>query len=74
MALVLIGFMGRASPRSLPVWPSGGGRTPIDSDTLLAERFGHSVAREFELRGERSFRAAEEELVCRVLSAAARAT
>ena len=42
----------------------------IDSDRLLEERFGHPVAREFELRGEQAFRAAEEQLVCELLSGA----
>jgi shikimate kinase/3-dehydroquinate synthase len=41
-----------------------------DSDALLEERFGHPLAREFELRGEAGFRASEEELVCRLLAAA----
>ena len=38
---------------------------------MLAQRFGHSVAREFELHGEASFRAAEEELVTELLESAA---
>ncbi|MFI5003647.1 MAG: bifunctional shikimate kinase/3-dehydroquinate synthase [Solirubrobacterales bacterium] len=70
MALVLIGFMGAGKSTLARRLAEQRGRTPLDSDTLLAERFGHSVAREFELHGEQSFRAAEEELVCRVLSAA----
>src|SRR5271163_4811141 len=39
----------------------------LDSDELLEERFGHPIAREFELRGESSFRAAEEQLVSELL-------
>src|SRR6202142_2634448 len=46
------------------------GRTPIDCDTLLAQRFGHSVAREFELHGEQAFRVAEEEVACGLLERA----
>jgi shikimate kinase/3-dehydroquinate synthase len=42
----------------------------LDSDRLLEERFGHPVAREFELRGQQAFRAAEEQLVCELLSEA----
>ena len=63
MALVLIGFMGAG--KSTARRPPGGalrGRTPIDCDTLLVQRLGHSVAREFELHGEQAFRAAEEEV------------
>src|SRR5207302_9645922 len=33
-------------------------------------RLGHALGREFELRGEASFRAAEEELVCELLDSA----
>jgi shikimate kinase/3-dehydroquinate synthase len=43
------------------------GVTALDSDKLLEERFGHPVAREFELSGEEAFRAAEEQLVCELL-------
>ena len=35
-----------------------------------SSRFGHSPAKEFELHGEASFRAAEEQLVCELLDAA----
>ena len=46
------------------------GVTALDSDRLLEERFGHPVAREFELSGEQAFRAAEEQLVCELLQSA----
>src|SRR5207248_38368 len=36
----------------------------------LEQQLGHSIAREFELRGEASFRAAEERLVCELLAGA----
>jgi shikimate kinase/3-dehydroquinate synthase len=46
------------------------GVAPLDSDKLLEERLGHPLAQEFELHGEGSFRAAEEELVCKLLAEA----
>ncbi|HEY3830511.1 MAG TPA: bifunctional shikimate kinase/3-dehydroquinate synthase [Solirubrobacteraceae bacterium] len=44
----------------------------LDSDRLLEERFGHTIAREFELRGEAAFREREEQVVCELLDPAAR--
>ena len=70
MALVLIGFMGAGKSTLAAELAAALGRAPIDSDALLVERFGHSVAREFELHGEQAFRAAEEELVCELLESA----
>jgi len=67
VAFVLIGFMGAGKSTVAGRLARLRGRSALDSDVLLAERFGHSVAREFELHGEESFRAAEEELVCRLL-------
>ena len=67
MALVLIGFMGAGKSTLAGRLAALRGRAPIDGDTLLVERFGHSVAREFELHGEQAFRAAEEEVVCGLL-------
>jgi shikimate kinase / 3-dehydroquinate synthase len=68
MALVLIGFMGAGKSTAAVGLAAALGTAAHDSDTLLAARFGHPVAREFELRGEESFRAAEEELVCELLT------
>jgi shikimate kinase/3-dehydroquinate synthase len=68
MALVLIGFMGAGKSTAAVGLAEALGVAPRDSDLLLAARFGHPVAREFELRGEASFRAAEEELVCGLLA------
>ena len=70
MALVLIGFMGAGKSRSAGRLAALRGRAPIDGDALLVERFGHSVAREFELHGERAFRVAEEEVACELLESA----
>jgi shikimate kinase / 3-dehydroquinate synthase len=67
-ALVLIGFMGAGKSTAAVELAVALGRVPHDSDKLLEERFGHSVAHEFELRGEASFRAAEEDLVRGLLS------
>jgi 3-dehydroquinate synthetase/shikimate kinase len=67
MAFVLIGFMGAGKSTVAVELAAGLGGRPLDSDALLEEQFGHPVAREFELRGEQAFRAAEEELVCRLL-------
>jgi len=67
VALVLIGFMGAGKSTLATKLAKRRGRAPIDGDALLVERFGHSVAREFELHGEQAFRAAEEEVMCGLL-------
>ena len=70
MALVLIGFMG-AGKSSAAVELAGALESePLDTDALLEERFGHAVAREFELNGEAAFRAAEEQLAGELLERA----
>jgi shikimate kinase / 3-dehydroquinate synthase len=71
MALVLIGFMGAGKSTAARELASALGAEALDSDTLLAERFGHPVAREFELHGEQAFREREEQLVCELLADAA---
>jgi shikimate kinase/3-dehydroquinate synthase len=68
MAFVLIGFMGAGKSTVAGELAEALGGTALDSDALLAERFGHALAHEFELHGEESFRAAEEELVCALLN------
>ena len=73
MAFVLIGFMGAGKSTAAIELGAALGQRVLDSDALLAEQFGHSVAREFELHGEASFRAAEEELVCELLADTGRA-
>jgi shikimate kinase/3-dehydroquinate synthase len=70
MAFVLIGFMGAGKSTVAAELAGALGVVAIDSDTLLEERLGHPVAREFELHGEPSFRAKEEHLVCEVLAGA----
>jgi shikimate kinase/3-dehydroquinate synthase len=70
VALVLIGFMGAGKSTVAAELARRRGREPIDSDALLVARFGHSITREFELRGEAAFRAAEEEVVCAALAGA----
>jgi len=68
MAFVLIGFMGAGKSTVAGELAGALGGEAFDSDALLAARFGHSVAQEFELRGEAAFRVSEAELVCALLS------
>ena len=70
MAFVLIGFMGAGKSTRAGELAQALGTPALDSDELLAARFGHPVAHEFALHGEQSFRAAEEELVCELLAQA----
>jgi shikimate kinase/3-dehydroquinate synthase len=70
VALVLIGFMGAGKSTVAGRLARLRGAQAIDGDVVLTERFGHSVAREFELHGEPAFRAAEEEAMCGVLDGA----
>ncbi len=65
MALVLIGFMGagKSTLAQRLARARGTDADAGDSDVLLAERFGHSVADEFELNGEQAFREAEEQVI-----------
>jgi shikimate kinase/3-dehydroquinate synthase len=67
LALVLIGFMGAGKSSLARRLAEARGVAPLDSDALLAERFGHSIAAEFAASGEASFRAAESSLVCDLL-------
>jgi shikimate kinase/3-dehydroquinate synthase len=69
-ALVLIGFMGAGKSTFAAELAKALGTKALDSDELLERRFGHSPAKEVELHGEASFRAAEEEVVCELLDAA----
>jgi shikimate kinase/3-dehydroquinate synthase len=70
MALVLIGFMGAGKSRCARRLAERRGVQPLDSDALLVQRLGHSIAAEFERGGEEGFRAAEERVVCELLARA----
>jgi shikimate kinase/3-dehydroquinate synthase len=72
MAFVLIGFMGAGKSSAAQELARSLGVEVFDSDTLLAQRLGHPISREFELHGEQAFRAAEEQLVCELLEDRAR--
>ena len=67
MAFVLIGFMGAGKSTVAGELATALGGSALDSDALLEDRLGHPLAREFELNGEASFRANEEEIVCDLL-------
>jgi shikimate kinase / 3-dehydroquinate synthase len=74
-AIVLIGFMGAGKSTVASELAESLGVAALDSDILLEERLGHSIAEEFgssetSQEGERSFRAKEEELVCELLERA----
>ncbi|HYB22311.1 MAG TPA: shikimate kinase, partial [Solirubrobacteraceae bacterium] len=70
MAFVLIGFMGAGKSTAAHELAEEMGVVALDSDALLEEQLGHTVAREFELHGEAAFREREEQLVCGMLQAA----
>ncbi|MGH2831202.1 MAG: bifunctional shikimate kinase/3-dehydroquinate synthase [Solirubrobacteraceae bacterium] len=69
--LVFIGFMGAGKSTAARLAAEALGVEALDSDALLEERLGHSIAEEFQRRGEGSFRAAEEQVVCELLERAA---
>jgi shikimate kinase/3-dehydroquinate synthase len=69
-ALVFIGFMGAGKTTVAGEVAAALGVQALDSDRLLEEELGHSIAEEFRKRGEGSFRAAEEQLACRLLAEA----
>jgi shikimate kinase/3-dehydroquinate synthase len=67
-ALVFIGFMGAGKTTAAAEVAAALGTRACDSDLLLEEELGHSIAAEFERNGEASFRSAEEGIVCRLLA------
>jgi shikimate kinase / 3-dehydroquinate synthase len=69
-ALVFVGFMGAGKTTVAGEVAAALGVQALDSDRLLEEELGHSIATEFERAGEASFRAAEERLVCELLGRA----
>ncbi len=68
--LVFIGFMGAGKSTAAAEVARALGVAALDTDLLLEARLGHSIAHEFELGRERTFRALEEELVSELLGAA----
>jgi shikimate kinase/3-dehydroquinate synthase len=68
--VVLVGFMGAGKSTVAAELAEALGVAPLDSDRLLEERLGHSIAEEFTLHGEAAFRAEEERLVCELLARA----
>jgi shikimate kinase/3-dehydroquinate synthase len=71
-ALVLIGFMGAGKTTTAAQIAAALGRTALDSDRLVEERLGRSIASEVEERGEGRFRQVEEEVVLDLLDRADR--
>lgn len=69
-ALVFIGFMGSGKSLAARSAAAALGLEALDSDRLLEAELGHTIPVEFELRGQASFRAAEEKLVCELLARA----
>jgi shikimate kinase/3-dehydroquinate synthase len=69
-ALVFTGFMGAGKSTAAAEVARALDGELLDTDRLLEARFGHSIAREFELHGEAAFRAHEQELVCELLAQA----
>jgi shikimate kinase / 3-dehydroquinate synthase len=63
MALVFVGFMGAGKSSALD--------DLLDTDTLLEQQLGMSIAAFFAAHGERRFRAHEEEVVLRALRSGA---
>jgi shikimate kinase/3-dehydroquinate synthase len=70
MAFVLIGFMGAGKSTAARELAAALETQPLDSDELLAERLGETVAQAFTTLGEAGFRAREEQLVLELLDAA----
>jgi shikimate kinase / 3-dehydroquinate synthase len=68
--LVLIGFMGAGKSRAAVELAAALGVRALDSDRLLEERLGHSIAEEFARNGEVVFREKEEEVAARLLDSA----
>ncbi len=66
--LVFIGFMGAGKSRAAIEVATATGVQPLDSDKLLEERMGHTIAEEFEHGGEAAFREKEEEVAAQLLA------
>ncbi|MEA2298274.1 MAG: shikimate kinase / 3-dehydroquinate synthase [Solirubrobacteraceae bacterium] len=70
MAVVFIGFMGAGKTTAARHLAAVRGRAAVDTDALIEERLGHTIAEEFARRGEGAFRALEEQVVGAALGAA----
>jgi shikimate kinase/3-dehydroquinate synthase len=69
-AIVFIGFMGAGKSTAAAEVAAALGTEALDSDRLIEQELGHSIAEEFERAGEASFREREQEVVCRLLAEA----
>jgi shikimate kinase / 3-dehydroquinate synthase len=70
VATVLIGFMGSGKSTAARELAARMQSVASDSDELLEARLGHTVAEEFEGKGEAAFRELEEQLVLELLERA----
>ncbi len=70
-ALVFIGFMGAGKSTAAAETARALGAHARDSDQVLEERLGHTIAEEFESGGEAGFREREEAVVLELLRGAA---
>jgi shikimate kinase/3-dehydroquinate synthase len=70
MAFVLIGFMGAGKSTAARELAAALDTQPLDSDELLSERLGETVAQAFSTIGEQEFRVREEQLVLELLERA----
>jgi shikimate kinase/3-dehydroquinate synthase len=73
MAFVFIGFMGAGKSTVAAEVAAALGVRALDSDRLLEQAMGHTIAEEFERAGEAPFREREQELALRLLADAGRA-
>ncbi len=72
-ALVFIGFMAAGKSTAAGEVADALGVRALDSDALLEEHLGHSIAKAFEEGGEARFREQEGSLVCELLQRCAHA-
>ncbi len=69
-ALVFIGFMGSGKSTAAAEAARVLGVSAVDSDQVLEQRLGRSIAQEFDDRGEAAFREREEQVVLELLAGA----
>jgi shikimate kinase/3-dehydroquinate synthase len=67
MGIVFIGFMGAGKSTAASEVAAALGTQPLDSDALVEQELGHSIAEEFAAKGEEAFREIEERVACRLL-------